>query len=175
MQVLGWIYHVETIDFCSFSLGTMPGTASELQGNRDESIQVILRGYRWRKEPDACQILPGNLRAQVSYLECRGEAKVGAPGRMRKGLTTCSWWAALTYAWYSLQGEELVGWGLVPTPNEGGFLTLIRVPLIPVAQSWALPGDKHRASRVHHDEQCSLGSQDAWVPARHPQLTPAPP
>lgn len=140
MQVLGSIYYVEIIDFCSFSLSTMPGTASELQGNRDESIQVILLGYRWRKEPDAGQVLPGNLRAQVSYLGCRGEAKVGAPGRMRKGLTTCSWWMALTYAWCPLQGEKLVGWGLVPTPSEGGFLTSIRVPLIPVAQSWALGG-----------------------------------
>lgn len=63
MQVLGSIYYVEIIDFCSFSLSTMPGTASELQGNRDESIQVILLGYRWRKEPDAGQVLPGNLRA----------------------------------------------------------------------------------------------------------------
>lgn len=91
MQVLGGIYHVETIDFCFFSLSTVSGIASELQGSKDKSIQVILRGYRWRKEPDACQIQPGNLRAQVSYLGCRGEAKVGAPGRMRKGLTTCSW------------------------------------------------------------------------------------
>ena len=59
---------LKSLIFVLFSLSTVPGTASELQGYRDESIQVILQGYRWRKEPGACQILPGNLRAQVSYL-----------------------------------------------------------------------------------------------------------
>lgn len=90
MQVLGSIYYVEIIDFCSFSSVLCQVQRLELQGTRDESIQVILRGYRWRKEPDACQVLPGNLRLRCLTLGA-GEAKVGAPGRMRKGLTTCSW------------------------------------------------------------------------------------
>lgn len=92
------------------------------------------------------------------------EAKVGAPGRMRKGLT--AWWVALTYAWYSLQDEELDGWGLIPTPSEGGFLTWIRVPLIPVAQSWALWG-----IRTGHPEYIIMSN--AASGARMPQFLPS--
>lgn len=67
-----------------------------------------------------------------------------------------------------LQGEELSVRGLVPT-TEGGFLTSIRVPLIPLTST----GDPERI--MPRSAACLLRSQAAWVPALHTHLPPAPP